>query len=187
VNILHALESSDGCIYNQKIVSLGVLPIIIRYKLYFPLTGVQKKGRRKFTEGWIEFKSKRVAKDVVANLNNQKVGGKRRSPNYECLWTMKYLRGLKWAHLTERLAYEKAVHQNRMRTEIAQVKRETNFYIESMEKSKKLKRKAGGTTNGWRVEQKPTDEEILQKKMKVVKKEDQVSHIVNLFNPSNTD
>ena len=100
---------------------------------------------------------------------------------------MKYLRGLKWVHLTERLAYEKAVHQNRMRTEIAQVKRETNFHIESMEKSKKFKRKAGGTTSGWRVEQKPTDEEILQKKMKLVKKDDQVSHIVNLFNPSNTD
>ncbi len=34
-----------------------------------------KKSRRRFTEGWVEFKRKHDAKQVAIHLNNQKVGG----------------------------------------------------------------------------------------------------------------
>jgi ESF2/ABP1 family protein len=44
----------------------------------------------------------------------------------------------KWVHLNERLAYERAVHQQRLRTEIAQAKREANFISHNTEKSEKL-------------------------------------------------
>ena len=43
----------------------------------------------------------------------------------------------KWTNLSERLAYEKAVHQQRMRTEISQAKRETDYFRANVEKSKR--------------------------------------------------
>ena len=46
---------------------------------------------RVFTEGWVEFKSKKVAKSVAANLNCNPVGGKRRSKAHDELWNIKYL------------------------------------------------------------------------------------------------
>ena len=118
---------------------------------------------RKYVEGWVEFLSKRNAKRVAEVLNNQKVGGKRRSASYETLWNIKYLPSFKWAHLSERLAYEKAVHQQRMRTEIAQVKRETNFFIENVDKSKRLKKKMDKLQD-WVVTQRQTEDEIVSQK-----------------------
>ena len=43
----------------------------------------------------------------------------------------------KWTNLSERLAYEKAVHQQRMRTEISQAKRQTDYFRANVEKSKR--------------------------------------------------
>lgn len=52
-----------------------------------------KKFKRNlhFTEGWLEFKSKRKAKQVHMFLNNQPVGGKKKNPYYDMLWNIKYL------------------------------------------------------------------------------------------------
>ena len=85
---------------------------------------------RMFTEGWVEFMNKKMAKNVAQSLNNTQVGGKKKQHWYWDLWNIKYLPKFKWGHLNERLAYEKAVHQQRLRTEIAKVKRESNFYIQ---------------------------------------------------------
>ena len=49
----------------------------------------------------------------------------------------------KWTHLAERLAYEKAVHHQRLRTEISQAKREADFFKTNVEKSKRMSRKRG--------------------------------------------
>lgn len=43
--------------------------------------------------------------------------------------------------MSERLAYEKAVHHQRLRTEISQAKREADFFKSNVEKSKRLARK----------------------------------------------
>ncbi|KAJ8322231.1 hypothetical protein KUTeg_000702 [Tegillarca granosa] len=74
-----------------------------------------KKGRL-FTEGWVEFQDKRIAKSVALALNNTNVGGKKKSRWHDELWNIKYLSRFKWGHLNERLAYEKAVHQQRWTT-----------------------------------------------------------------------
>merc|ERR1712029_752466 len=92
---------------------------------------------RVFTEGWIEFKSKKIAKNVAESLNSYPVGGKRRSKAHDELWNIKYLPRFKWIHLSERLAYESAVKQQRMRTEIAQVKREAEHFKSSVEKKRR--------------------------------------------------
>merc|ERR1712223_2342195 len=104
------------------------------------------KMARQFTEGWIEFQSKRSAKEVAANLNTTPVGGKKRSKSHDVLWNIKYLPKFKWTHLSERLAYEKAVHHQRLRTEISQAKREADFFKTNVEKSKRLARKRKSET-----------------------------------------
>ena len=50
-----------------------------------------------------------------------KVGGRRKHPWYADIWNIKYLAKFQWAHLNERLAYERAVHEQRLRAEISQV------------------------------------------------------------------
>jgi len=136
----------------------------------------KKKKNRQFSEGWVEFLDKRIAKKVAAILNRNQIGGKRRSPWYEELWSMRYLHRFKWEHLNERLAYERAVHQQRLRTEIAQVKRETNFYIQNVERNERMKtlEKKGkrvppevDNDRDWTFKQKETEDEVLSKKSKL--------------------
>ena len=88
--------------------------------------------------------------------------------------------------MNERLAYEKAVHKQRLRTEISQVKREANFYIQNSEKNRTIKsieekkRKRGKLTDDDSQEsekrnyvtQRETEEEILTKKNHGVESED---------------
>ncbi len=41
---------------------------------------------KNFTEGWVEFEDKRVAKRVAAQLNGQPMGGKKRGAYFYDLW-----------------------------------------------------------------------------------------------------
>lgn len=63
--------------------------------------GGNKKER--YTEGWVEFAKKSIAKRVAMSLNNTPVGGKKRGFNASDLWNMKYLSKFKWADLTEQM------------------------------------------------------------------------------------
>jgi len=136
----------------------------------------EKKGSsngklsRNFTEGWVEFLSKTIAKQVGKELNNTPVGGKRRSKAHNQLWNIKYLPRFKWTHLSERLAYESAVRQQRMRTEISQVKREADHFVSCVEqkkrqkKSKKDKSETKTNTKPFEFVQKETDGAIRKRK-----------------------
>jgi len=99
----------------------------------------KQKGKfnRVFSEGWIEFASKKVARVAAERLNCQPVGGKRKSKSHDQTWNIKYLPRFKWVHLSERLAYEAAVRQQRLRTEISQVKREAEHFKSSVESGKR--------------------------------------------------
>ncbi|GIY30149.1 activator of basal transcription 1 [Caerostris darwini] len=101
-----------------------------------------KKGKpsKFFSEGWIEFTSRKVAKRIAEFLNNTQVGGKRHSPYYDALWNLRYLPKFQWSQLHERLNYQKAEAEQRMRAEIAQSKREINFYSKNAEKQKRQKK-----------------------------------------------
>ena len=101
---------------------------------------MESRKNRIFTEGWVEFASKRVAREVALSLNNTQVGGKRRSPWYSDLWNIKYLPRFTWGLLNERLAYERAVHKSRLRTEVAIVKRETEHFARSVKQAKREKK-----------------------------------------------
>ncbi|KAJ3065745.1 RNA-binding ATPase activator esf2 [Quaeritorhiza haematococci] len=94
--------------------------------------------RQNYTEGWVEFMDKKVARAVATMLNAQKIGGKKRSYYHDDLWNMKYLPRFRWGHLTEQMAYERAVRDQKLRAEMNQAKRENSFYLKNVEKAKMI-------------------------------------------------
>ncbi|ORZ26611.1 hypothetical protein BCR41DRAFT_300893 [Lobosporangium transversale] len=95
--------------------------------------------KQNFTEGWVEFKDKSVAKQVAKTLNTTTIGGKKNNHYHDDIWNIKYLPKFKWDHLTERIAYENASRAQRLQAEISQAKRENKFILSNIEKSKMIK------------------------------------------------
>lgn len=87
-----------------------------------------KKGVVQYTEGWVEFLDKRVAKAVVPMLNMRPITNKKKSTFRDILWSMKYLSGFQWVHLNERLEYERAVAKEKMREQIEQIRKEVSYH-----------------------------------------------------------
>ncbi|KIP09219.1 hypothetical protein PHLGIDRAFT_87104 [Phlebiopsis gigantea 11061_1 CR5-6] len=95
-----------------------------------------------FTEGWIEFKDKKVARSVAEMLNAQPIGGKKGTRWRDDVWTMKYLPKFKWSMLTEQIAHEAAVHAARLRVELSQSRREQQEYLKNVELARVLDKRA---------------------------------------------
>ncbi|KAF9183606.1 RNA-binding ATPase activator esf2 [Haplosporangium sp. Z 767] len=95
--------------------------------------------KQNFTEGWIEFKDKSVAKQIAKTLNATIIGGSKNSYYHDDMWNIKYLPKFKWDHLTERIAYENASRAQRLQAEISQAKRENKFIMTNIEKAKMIK------------------------------------------------
>lgn len=117
------------------------------------LAGNDKKKKRKrlarhFTEGWVEFESKRAAKQIVEHLNNKQISTRKKSQFYDYMWSMKYLPRFKWVHLTERMNYEQAVHKQRLHTEVSQARKETTFFQNNLDKSEYLKKQSKKANKG---------------------------------------
>lgn len=120
--------------------------IVINYLSSFVGDDKKKKKKRKpfarhFTEGWVEFESKRVAKQIVPLLNNKQISSRKKSQFYDYIWSMKYLPRFKWCHLTERMNYEQAVHKQRLMAEVSQARKETTFFQNNLDKSEFIKKK----------------------------------------------
>lgn len=127
----------------------------------------RSKYSKDYTEGWVEFRDKRVAKRVAASLHNTPMGSRRRSPFRYDLWNLKYLHRFTWSHLSEHLAFERQVRRQRLRAEVAQAKRETDFYLRSVERGQRFLEADGDSTrpNGsWAFAQRPTEQELRARK-----------------------
>ncbi|KAI1720883.1 activator of basal transcription 1 [Ditylenchus destructor] len=158
-------------------------------RLYLQAEKHKSKGgkrRKRYTEGWVEFKSKSEAKRTAAMLNGNPVGGKRRSPAYDTLWSMKYLSGFKWVHLMEQLTYERRVEEQRMRAEISQAKRQAEHFAEQVEKGAKIRRleekvlKKGGLWEHYQrqIRQRQVLKETKSKKSKQLGSSEQFLHMI---------
>eukprot|EP00568_Trieres_chinensis_P002279 CAMPEP_0183294062 /NCGR_PEP_ID=MMETSP0160_2-20130417/2527_1 /TAXON_ID=2839 ORGANISM="Odontella Sinensis, Strain Grunow 1884" /NCGR_SAMPLE_ID=MMETSP0160_2 /ASSEMBLY_ACC=CAM_ASM_000250 /LENGTH=319 /DNA_ID=CAMNT_0025455293 /DNA_START=36 /DNA_END=995 /DNA_ORIENTATION=+ len=97
-------------------------------------------GGKRYTEGWVEFEDKKIAKRVGESLNNTPISGQKRSVHYGDLWNVKYLRKFKWEHLTERVAYERRVREQKVRIEMMQARRENAEYASLVEEGKTMDR-----------------------------------------------
>lgn len=87
------------------------------------------KGKRgvKYEDGWVEFLDKKTAKKVARALNNTKMGGKKGNYYHDDIWNIKYLKGFKWNHLTEKIAHEKQVRHQVIRNEMTEAKQESRY------------------------------------------------------------
>jgi len=107
-------------------------------RIYFVPDKHQKtKKYLKYKEGWVEFKDKLMAKLCEYELNGKMIGGKKRhNPFREEIWTIKYLHKFKWHHLIEKLGFNRKMREHRIKAEVNQSKRETNFIMEKFLQSK---------------------------------------------------
>lgn len=81
------------------------------------------------------------------------------------LTVIQYLHRFRWPHLSEHLAWEHQAQAQRLRAEIAQAKRETGFYLRSVEKAQRPAPTPGSgpsPASSWGYCQRPTEPEIQQ-------------------------
>jgi ESF2/ABP1 family protein len=105
------------------------------------LNRVKSGGCKKecFTEGWVEFLDKSVAKEVADALNARPIGGKKRHNFYrDDVWCMRYLHRFTWNDLMEHRVYQKQVNQKRLQTMLSQQKKEDEFFLEAVAKKKDM-------------------------------------------------
>ncbi|WVO17032.1 hypothetical protein L204_104719 [Cryptococcus depauperatus] len=111
----------------------------------------QKHISANFSEAWVEFLDKSIAKTVASMLNAQVIGGKKGDRWRDDIWTMRYLSGFKWEMLGEQIAYEKQAHQARLRAEITRAKTEQSEYLKNVELARTIEKrkakKAGGDSS----------------------------------------
>ncbi|KAJ3108145.1 RNA-binding ATPase activator esf2 [Phlyctochytrium planicorne] len=140
-----------------------------------------KKNRRvNYVEGWVEFEDKKLARRAAEFLNARNIGGKKGSRYYDDLWSIKYLPRFKWHHLTDQIAYERAVRDQKIRAEMQAVKRENKAYLRNVSKSKMIEaiesrksRQRQGDIGSGIKRGSPDDSEItIEKPWKVRKVED---------------
>ena len=83
----------------------------------------------KYIEGWVEFTRKKDAKMAAIALNSQLIGGKKRHNKYrDDTWNIRYLSGFKWSHLTEKLAYDQKMREQRLKQETNRAQKELAYY-----------------------------------------------------------
>ncbi|KAL1961133.1 hypothetical protein VTO42DRAFT_3078 [Malbranchea cinnamomea] len=98
----------------------------------------KRNRRRMYTDGWVEFASKRTAKICAETLNATIVGGKKGGWYHDDIWNMKYLKGFKWSDLMEQVQREKREAEARRRIEDARARKEEKIFLQGVEKSKVL-------------------------------------------------
>eukprot|EP00928_Gymnodinium_smaydae_P015093 TRINITY_DN1552_c1_g2_i1.p1 TRINITY_DN1552_c1_g2~~TRINITY_DN1552_c1_g2_i1.p1 ORF type:complete len:250 (+),score=50.72 TRINITY_DN1552_c1_g2_i1:57-752(+) len=82
-------------------------------------TGGNRKLR--YTEGWVEFLERKIAKRVAWTLNGTPVGGKKRHNFYrDDLWNVRYLPKFKWHQLKEGAIYNQQVRKAKLEQKVSQ-------------------------------------------------------------------
>lgn len=94
--------------------------------------------RKTYTDGWVEFASKKTAKICAETLNATIVGGKKGGWYHDDLWNMKYLRGFKWDDLMEQVQRERSEREARRRVEDSRARKEEKVFLAGVEKGKVL-------------------------------------------------
>lgn len=100
----------------------------------------RERRKARFTEGWVEFLKKKNAKTAALALNGSIMGGKKSNRFHDDMWNIKYLKGFQWSNLNEQVTYEKAIRQQKLRTEISQARKVNNQFIKQTERAKEMEK-----------------------------------------------
>jgi ESF2/ABP1 family protein len=97
-------------------------------------------GRKvRYIEGWIEFMKKSEAKMCAIALNGTLMGGKKRhNLHRDDTWNMRYLSKFAWSNLTEKLAYDQKMRENRLKQVKSKTSKEISFFQEKQDLARKL-------------------------------------------------
>lgn len=80
---------------NRYLILVIANEIVLLQNLSLDMQSVKQKKRKKaikhFTEGWVEFESKKIAKFVATTLNNTQISTRKKSKFYDIMWNIKYL------------------------------------------------------------------------------------------------
>ena len=96
----------------------------------------KKNSRQLYTEGWIEFASKKTARNCAESLNTQLIGGRKGGFYHDDVWNMKYLRGMAWEELMSGIREEKRAEEGRRDEERRIIARDTKMFIEGVEQGR---------------------------------------------------
>ena len=91
---------------------------------------------KQFTEGWVEYAEKKVARSVAESLNNTKIGSKKGDFYHDDMWNLKYLKGFKWDYLTEKFAYERRVREQKINASMLLSKKKNSEFADLVDKNK---------------------------------------------------
>jgi len=102
-------------------------------------SGGSKKIR--FTEGWVEFAQRKLARRVAESLNGTPIGGKKRHNVFrDDIWNMRYLPKFKWFMLKEGTIYNQQVRKARLQQMMSQAQRENTFFLERVEQARTIQK-----------------------------------------------
>jgi ESF2/ABP1 family protein len=138
-----ALTPSNLRQYLAPFGAIGRVYLAPNDQLAKQLAKRNKGARHKsiFTEGWVEFMHRKHAKIAVEALNGRPMAGRRGSRFREDLWCIKYLGGdFKWSNLTERISYENAVREQKLRQSLDQARRENKAFLRQVDQAKILEK-----------------------------------------------
>ena len=104
---------------------------------------VQAGGSKsiRYVEGWAEFETRKGARHAAAVMNGNRIGAKKISRFYDDLWSVRYLSGFSWQMLTEKSRIEHRERMLKLQLELAKAKKEDESFLDSLAKSKRLKKK----------------------------------------------
>ncbi|KAJ5820069.1 hypothetical protein N7474_005660 [Penicillium riverlandense] len=113
----------------------GFEPITKTFLSPLVLSDSRKRGnkRKMFTDGWVEFASKRTAKICAETLNATIVGGRKGGWYHDDIWNMKYLSGFKWDDLMEQQRRERAEREARTRMQDIRAQKEEKMFLAGVE------------------------------------------------------
>mmetsp|Transcript_50004 Transcript_50004/g.83284 ORF Transcript_50004/g.83284 Transcript_50004/m.83284 type:complete len:452 (+) Transcript_50004:45-1400(+) len=111
-----------------------------------------------FTEAWVEFKDKKIAKQVVELLNETRIPKKyvnnRLARSH--IWNLKYLKGFGWHHLTEYKNTIRTLQRKKYEMKIADAHRQSAYFEAQLSRAKKMTQ---GMQGGYVDKEEDEDEE----------------------------
>ena len=103
---------------------------------------LNKSGKESYLDGWIEFDNKHQAKQLCDLLNGSNIiSSNRKNKSYDTLWNLKYLKGFKWNHLTDKLHSDRAKQSSLIRDELQLASSEAESYQRSVQLAEYTQRK----------------------------------------------